>query len=176
MTKCAFSMLFDETQTTAIHLYQVWQLATAEPIHGYLAAEGFSLEQTDTLNRNSTLLTFSKFQLPVWVRLTDQAQIYVERFAADGLYLTDSSAKWRLDIAVPVESVRLLHAIEQAVLALTTEQPSASAKHIIVRPYQAIWHKLAAVKNAQPYNSEKVQALWGQLEQDAIRWLAKADV
>lgn len=110
------------------------------------------------------------------MRLTNQTQRDIDRFAADGLYLKDSQAKWQLDIAIPVESVRLLHAIEQAVFALTAEQPSASAKHIIVRPYQAIWHKLAAAKNAQPYNSERVQELWEQLEQDAIRWLTKAEV
>lgn len=165
--------LFDETQTTAIHLIGVRQLFDAERIAVCLADEDFSLEQSEALSRYCTLLTFGKHQLPVWAQLTNQTQIDIERFAADGLYLTNSPAKWQLDIAVPVESVRLLHTIEQAVLALTAEQPDAFAKRIIVRPYQAIWQKLEAAKNAQPYNSENVQQLAQQLEQDAIRWLVK---
>lgn len=96
--------LFDETQTTAIHLIRVWQLCDTENITRCLVAEGFNLEQSETLNRYSTLLTFSKFQLPVWIQLTNQTQIDIERFAADGLYLTDSPAKWQLAIAVPAES------------------------------------------------------------------------
>lgn len=166
-------LLFDETQTTAIHLIRVWLLFDAERITACLADEDISLVQSETLNNYSTLLTFSKHQLPVWMQLTNQTQIDIERFAADGLYITDSPAKWQLDIAVPAQSVRLLHTIEQAVLALTAEQPDAFAKRIIVRPYQAIWQKLEAAKNAQPYNSENVQQLVQQLEQDAIRWLVK---
>ncbi|MBZ9611982.1 hypothetical protein [Rheinheimera maricola] len=168
--------LFDETQSTAIHLIRVWQLCDTGSITTCLLAEDFTLEHSEILNRYSTLLTFSKFQLPVWVRLINQTQVDIERFAADGLYLTDSPAKWQLDIAIPVESVRLLHALEQALLALTAEQPDAFAKRIIVRPYQAIWQKLDAAKKVQPYNRENVQQLLQQLEQDAIRWLTKADV
>ena len=166
--------LFDETQSTAIHLIRVWQLFDAGSITTCLVAEDFSLVHSETLNSYSTLLTFSKHQLPVWAQLTNQTQIDIERLAADGLHLTNSPATGQLDIAVPAESVRLLHAIEQAVLALTTEQPDAFAKRIIVRPYQAIWQKLEAAKNAQPYNSDNVLELGQQLEQAAIRWLTKA--
>ena len=168
--------LFDETQTTAIHLIRVWQLFDAGSITTCLVAEDFSLVHSETLKSYSTLLTFSKHQLPVWVRLTNQTQVDIERLAADGLHLTNSPATGQLDIAVPAESVRLLHAIEQAVIALTDKQPTASAKRIIVRPYQAIWHKLAVAKNAQPDDGQNVQPLLQQLEQDAIRWLTKADV
>lgn len=165
--------LFDETKTSAIHLYQAWQLTTVEPIHGYFEAAGFTLDKSETLNHFSTLLTFSKFNLPVWMRLTNQTQIDIERFAADGFHLKDNLAKWQMDIAVPVDSVRLLNTIEQAVLSLTAEQPLGSARHIIVRPYQSIWCKLETAKKTKPYNGEKVQTFWAQLEQDGIRWLIK---
>ncbi len=80
-----------------------------------------------------------------------------------------------MDIAIPKGSERLLNAIEQAVLTLVTDQPEAYAQRIIVRPYKAIWSLLNEAQQGSKIQADDVQQLTEQLEQDAIRWIAKPE-
>lgn len=76
--------LYDELKTTAIHIIRGWLLSDAERITFCFAGEDIHLEQKEALNRYSTVFSFQKHQLPIWVRLTNQARVDTHRFAADG--------------------------------------------------------------------------------------------
>jgi hypothetical protein len=146
-------------KTTAIHLIRVWQLSDAERIAFCFASEDIHLEQKETINNYSTAFSFQKHQLPIWLRLTNQTLVDIHRFAADQVYSNNENDKWQLDIAIPQGSERRLNAIEQAVLALVTDQPDAYAQRIIVRPYKAIWSLLNEAKQGSKIQADDVKQL-----------------